>query len=63
MVKNALSNINTALQQRSEALSVTSVGHISRKNMKLLTMGEENTSSLDENKEQNKLIDEILEVL
>jgi len=35
-VKRALNNIKAALEQRSKALSFTSVGDISQKNMQLL---------------------------
>lgn len=59
-VKRALANIRAALEQRSKALSFTSVGDISRKNMQLLTLRE--TGVEDRLKgEKSKLVEQILE--
>ena len=56
VVKEALTNIRSALLKRAEALSVTSLGEISSSNMKLLTLGEK----LERKKTREELIDEIL---
>ena len=56
VVKEALTNIRSALLKRAEALSVTSLGEISSSNMKLLTLGE----TLERKKTREELIDEIL---
>merc|ERR1712079_563484 len=56
VVKEALTNIRSALLKRAEALSVTSLGKISSSNMKLLTLGEK----LERKKTREELIDEIL---
>jgi len=59
-VKRALANIRAALEQRSKALSFTSVGDISQKNMQLLTLRE--TGVEDRLKgEKSKLVEQILE--
>ena len=56
VVKEALTNIRSALIKRAEALSVTSLGEISAANMKLLTLGEK----MERKKTREELIDEIL---
>ena len=55
-VKKALYNIKSALLKRSEALAVTSLGEISSRNMKLLTLNEK----CERKKTKAELIDEIL---
>jgi len=60
IVKNALGNILAALNQRSKALAVTSVGKVSRQNMRLLTMEEHVDYKRD--KERDRLVEEILEL-
>lgn len=60
IVKNALGNILAALKQRSQALAVTSVGKISRQNMRLITM--EELEDDKRNKERDKRVEEILEL-
>ena len=55
-VKRALHNIKSALFKRNEALSVTSLGEISSKNMKLLTLNGKH----ERRKTKGELIDEIL---
>ena len=59
-MKNALGNILAALKQRSQALAVTSVGKISRQNMRLITM--EELEDDKRNKERDKRVEEILEL-
>ena len=49
-----------ALKQRSQALSVTSVGRISRQNMRLITMEEQGDNK--RNKERDRRVEEILEL-
>ena len=56
IVKNALSNIKSALLKRAEALSVTSLGKISSANMRLLLLNE----NVQRKKTKEELIDEIL---
>lgn len=56
VVKEALTNIRSALIKRAEALSVTSLGEISAANMQLLTLGEK----MERKKTREELIDEIL---
>jgi len=60
VVKRALGNILTALKQRSHALAVTSVGSISRQNMRLLTM--EDQGDTKRSLERNRKVEEILEL-
>jgi len=60
IVKTALGNILAALKQRSQALSVTSVGRISRQNMRLITMEEQGDNK--RNKERDRRVEEILEL-
>jgi len=63
LVKRGLSNILAALQQRSQALSFTSVGHISKKNMALLDLPPDTSRSSQQSEEsRNKLVNEILEL-
>jgi len=59
-VKRALANIRAALEQRSKALSFTSVGDISQKNMQLLTPRETCVEDRLEG-EKSKLVEQILE--
>jgi len=59
-VKRALANIRAALEQRSKALSFTSVGDISQKNMQLLTLRETGVEDRLE-EEKSKLVEQILE--
>jgi len=54
LVKTALENIRLALEKRSEALAVTSVGRVSQRNMALLTLAGAAGA------EQARLIDQIL---
>jgi len=56
-VRRALANIRAALHQRSKALSFTSIGDISKRNMRLLTLSEGSDSSLGE---RSRLVEEIL---
>jgi len=59
-VKRALANIRAALEQRSKALSFTSVGDISQKNMQLLTLREPGVEDRLKG-EKSKLVEQILE--
>jgi len=59
-VKRALANIRAALEQRSKALSFTSVGDISQKNMQLLTLRKTGVEDRLE-EEKSKLVEQILE--
>merc|ERR1711997_1350979 len=59
-VKRALANIRAALEQRSKALSFTSVGDISQKNMQLLTLRKPGVEDRLKG-EKSKLVEEILE--
>jgi len=56
-VRRALANIRAALHQRSQALSFTSLGDISKRNMQLLTLSKGSESSLGE---KSRLVEEIL---
>jgi len=60
VVKRALGNILSALVQRSQALAVTSVGSISRQNMRLLTMDEEGVTKKE--LERDKKVEQILKL-
>jgi len=60
VVKRALGNILAALHQRSHALAVTSLGSISRQNMRLLTM--EQGQGSKRNKERDKMVEQILQL-
>lgn len=63
LVKRGLTNILAALQQRSQALSFTSVGHISRQNMALLRLPKSsNSKESQKEEERNRLVNEILEI-
>merc|ERR1712012_1317917 len=59
-VKRALTNIKAALEQRSKALSFTSVGDISQKNMQLLFPREPGSEDKMQG-EKSKLVEQILE--
>jgi len=59
-VKRALANIRAALEQRSKALSFTSVGDISQKNMQLLTLRKPGVEDRLKG-EKSKLVEQILE--
>jgi len=59
VVKKALGNILKALLQRSQALAVTSVGNISRKNMRLLNIYQEENNK---NEERDKRVEQILQM-
>merc|ERR1712181_150901 len=59
-VKRALANIRAALEQRSNALSFTSVGDISQKNMQLLTLRKPGVEDRLKG-EKSKLVEQILE--
>jgi len=59
-VKRALNNIKAALEQRSKALSFTSVGDISQKNMQLLFPREPGSEDKMQG-EKSKLVEQILE--
>jgi len=60
VVKRALGNILSALVQRSQALAVTSVGSISRQNMRLLTMDEKGVTKKE--LERDKKVEQILKL-
>jgi len=60
VVKRALGNILAALMQRSQALAVTSVGNISRQNMRLLTMDKGDQGLNKRNMERDRMVEEIL---
>jgi len=59
-VKKALANILAALLQRSKALAVTSVGDISKRNMRLLLISKEKRNTSSAKEKRAKMIDEIL---
>merc|ERR1712013_100357 len=59
-VRRALTNIKAALEQRSKALSFTSVGDISQKNMQLLFPREPGSEDKMQG-EKSKLVEQILE--
>ena len=62
LVKKALGNILAGLMQRSQALAVTSVGNISRQNMRLLTMDKGDQGVNKRNMERDRMVEEILEL-
>ena len=51
-----------ALCYRSQALAVTSVGNISRQNMRLLTMAEEDQGVTKSEMERDKMVEQILQL-